>query len=334
MRSLGENRFLLSAALAGLGWFLTPSAQAQYTFGAQVQSTNTASITYSSATGAFQYTDAANLSDDTASVPLTGSYAGLITSSSGWHASLTMTVAAKSMSATSEYSPGDGMGISVVSVQGTNEYYVSIVCGQVNNTGNADADFPHNFYGTGSRFLARINGTNETTTSLGASGNYNGDSILSLSGATNAVAATEAIGAVAGVVTLGCNATTETVTGYIDGIPVGSYSIAGWGSNPPLTLYVFGSSGEGVGVSAGANLATNFNAGAGAFSLPQLAVAPSGTNVILTWPTNASGFKLESSLNLSPAVWSTNVPAALVVNGQYSVTISANGAQRFFRLAQ
>jgi hypothetical protein len=45
-------------------------AHAQYTFGPESQSTNTASITYNSGTGLFQYTDTANVSDDYAGLPL------------------------------------------------------------------------------------------------------------------------------------------------------------------------------------------------------------------------------------------------------------------------
>ena len=42
---------------------------------------------------------------------------------------------------------------------------------------------------------------------------------------------------------------------------------------------------------------------------PQLTIIPSGANVILTWPTNATGFTLQSTTNLvSPAVWTTNSP--------------------------
>jgi hypothetical protein len=43
---------------------------------------------------------------------------------------------------------------------------------------------------------------------------------------------------------------------YLCKARVGSYSIAGWGSNPPLTLYMFGSSGEGINIPAGADTAT------------------------------------------------------------------------------
>jgi hypothetical protein len=70
-------------------------------------------------------------------------------------------------------------------------------------------------------------------------------------------------------------------------------------------------------------------------SPPQLAIIPSGANVILTWPTNAAGFTLQSTTNLvPPAVWSTNSPAPVVVNGQNAVTNPVTGTQKFYRLSQ
>jgi uncharacterized repeat protein (TIGR03803 family) len=73
---------------------------------------------------------------------------------------------------------------------------------------------------------------------------------------------------------------------------------------------------------------------------PQLAITPTGTNIALTWPANFAGFDyggytLESATNLGPGtVWSTNLPAPTVVNGQYTVTNPISGAQQFFRLSQ
>ena len=61
---------------------------------------------------------------------------------------------------------------------------------------------------------------------------------------------------------------------------------------------------------------------------PLLTILPSGTNVILTWPTNVTGFTLQSTTNLaSPAVWTT-------VSGQNPVTNPITGAQKFYRLSQ
>lgn len=71
---------------------------------------------------------------------------------------------------------------------------------------------------------------------------------------------------------------------------------------------------------------------------PQLTITPSGADLILTWPTNVAGFDyaaytLESTTNvLSPAGWSTNLPAPVIVNGQNTVTTTASEPQRFFRL--
>jgi uncharacterized repeat protein (TIGR03803 family) len=71
------------------------------------------------------------------------------------------------------------------------------------------------------------------------------------------------------------------------------------------------------------------------FIPPQLTIIPSGANVILTWPTNATGFTLQSTTNLvSPAVWSIVSPAPVVVNGQNAVTNSTPGTKKFYRLSQ
>jgi beta-glucanase (GH16 family) len=68
---------------------------------------------------------------------------------------------------------------------------------------------------------------------------------------------------------------------------------------------------------------------------PQLTIIPSGANVVLMWPTNATGFTLESTANLgSSAAWSTNSAAPVVVNGQNTVTNPISGTQQFFRLSQ
>jgi uncharacterized repeat protein (TIGR03803 family) len=61
---------------------------------------------------------------------------------------------------------------------------------------------------------------------------------------------------------------------------------------------------------------------------PRLTIISSGTNVILTWPANATGFTLQSTTNLTaPAVW-------IPVTGQFKVTNSIFGTQKFYRLSQ
>jgi hypothetical protein len=68
---------------------------------------------------------------------------------------------------------------------------------------------------------------------------------------------------------------------------------------------------------------------------PQLTAFRSAADLVLIWPTNSSGFTLQSTTNLgSSAVWSTNSPVPVVVNGQNAVTNPISGAQQFYRLAQ
>src|SRR5207302_10778144 len=78
--------------------------------------------------------------------------------------------------------------------------------------------------------------------------------------------------------------------------------------------------------------------GAYEYQWPQLTIAPSGPNVLLSWPTNNvgydyTGFTLQSTTNLvSPAVWSTNSPAPVVIGGQNMVINPITGPQHFYRL--
>jgi hypothetical protein len=69
-----------------------------------------------------------------------------------------------------------------------------------------------------------------------------------------------------------------------------------------------------------------------------LTITPSGVpsgGIILTWPTNAVGFTLQSTTNLfSPAAWVTNPLAPVVDNGLNTVTNPLSGAQKFYRLIQ
>ena len=68
---------------------------------------------------------------------------------------------------------------------------------------------------------------------------------------------------------------------------------------------------------------------------PQLTITSAGANVILSWPTNATRFTLQSTSNLAPpAVWSAVSPLPAIVNGQNTVTNSISGTQQFYRLGQ
>jgi uncharacterized repeat protein (TIGR03803 family) len=71
---------------------------------------------------------------------------------------------------------------------------------------------------------------------------------------------------------------------------------------------------------------------------PQLTITLSGTNAILSWPTNAVGYTLESATNLVPPIaWNANLTVftgQAVINGQNVVTNPITGSQQFFRLSQ
>ena len=68
---------------------------------------------------------------------------------------------------------------------------------------------------------------------------------------------------------------------------------------------------------------------------PLLALGVSGTNVIVTWPTSATGFSLECVTNLAaPTNWAAVSPGPTVVNGQNVVTNILSGSRKFYRLRQ
>jgi uncharacterized repeat protein (TIGR03803 family) len=66
---------------------------------------------------------------------------------------------------------------------------------------------------------------------------------------------------------------------------------------------------------------------------PQLTITRSGTNVVVAWPANFNGFTLEFATNLvPPAVWNTNLPVPVAVNGQFTVTNAISGSKKFYGL--
>ena len=106
------------------------------------------------------------------------------------------------------------------------------------------------------------------------------------------------------------------------------------GANPETGLIISGNTLCGTAYLGGTN-------GEGTvFSLtvpgpPLLTLILSGSNVILTWPTNTTGLTLQSTTNLvSSAFWITNSPEPVIVNGLNTVTNPISGIQEFFRLSQ
>jgi hypothetical protein len=71
----------------------------------------------------------------------------------------------------------------------------------------------------------------------------------------------------------------------------------------------------------------------GSASRPSLSFARSGNQVIFSWPTNAAGFGLVSSLSLPASAWTPVPTTPLVVGSQFVITNTLAGPRQFFRLA-
>jgi hypothetical protein len=68
--------------------------------------------------------------------------------------------------------------------------------------------------------------------------------------------------------------------------------------------------------------------------VPPLAIAAVGTNIFLTWPTNAGAFTIQTTAALNPPAWANlNPPPAIQTAGtNYSAKINFSGPSAFFRL--
>jgi uncharacterized repeat protein (TIGR03803 family) len=102
------------------------------------------------------------------------------------------------------------------------------------------------------------------------------------------------------------------------------------GAIPQAALILSGNTLYGTataGGTVGKGTVFSLSLGSVSVSAPQLTINRSGTNVILTWPTNVAGFILQ----YAPAVTGsfTNLPSA---TSPY--TSSITGAQKFYRLSQ
>ncbi len=66
---------------------------------------------------------------------------------------------------------------------------------------------------------------------------------------------------------------------------------------------------------------------------PTLNLALNGNQLVLSWPTNAAGFTLQSSSDLSSsAAWTDFTDSPFLVADQYFVTNSVSGPAQFYRL--
>jgi hypothetical protein len=68
--------------------------------------------------------------------------------------------------------------------------------------------------------------------------------------------------------------------------------------------------------------------------LPVLKLAMSGTNALISWPTNVAGYSLYLfyKTNLTNSLWQFVSPSPVITNGVYRVTLPATNSQIFFKL--
>jgi hypothetical protein len=66
--------------------------------------------------------------------------------------------------------------------------------------------------------------------------------------------------------------------------------------------------------------------------LPRLSIAPAGTNVVLSWPTAASDFQLESKPSLTTGTWTAITNMWTVIGGFNVLTNPVSASAQFFRL--
>jgi hypothetical protein len=65
---------------------------------------------------------------------------------------------------------------------------------------------------------------------------------------------------------------------------------------------------------------------------PVLNIVQVGTNVLLSWPTNHSGYTLESALNLNTPAWTSVAATPVIIGNQFIVTNAPVATNTFYRL--
>ena len=106
------------------------------------------------------------------------------------------------------------------------------------------------------------------------------------------------------------------------------------GAKPKADLILSGNSLYGTASAGTTNRGgTVFSLSLGPVIRPQLTIIRSSPNVILSWPTNATGFVLQSATTLTNGGdWQDSLLSATETNGQKVVPLTPTGARGFFRL--
>ena len=111
-------------------------------------------------------------------------------------------------------------------------------------------------------------------------------------------------------------------------------SVVAWGDNSKgqTTVPVAARSGV-TAIAAGYNYTVALAGGVAL--LPYLTTRISGNQLSLSWPTNAAGFTLQSTLNLTPPVtWTDSTQSPAVIGTHFTVTNAASVRDQFYRLSK
>jgi hypothetical protein len=108
----------------------------------------------------------------------------------------------------------------------------------------------------------------------------------------------------------------------------------------PWSALVMGTDGNFYGTSIyGGDLSSDTRGGGTIFRIvmppppPSLTIAQSGNHLVLSWPTNADGFTLQSAPSLDAAAnWVDSTDQPAIVGDQYFMTNNISGAAQFYRL--
>jgi hypothetical protein len=69
--------------------------------------------------------------------------------------------------------------------------------------------------------------------------------------------------------------------------------------------------------------------------LPSLNARLKGNDLILSWPTNAPGFTLQSAPDLTPPVgWIDSASVPAVIGAHFTLTNTTSGGSQFYRLSK
>jgi len=288
-----------------------------YVFGPEVQASPPGNISYDPVQNVFQYTNLPDTGTALAYLPLSGTQATWISTSSDWTASLDATLAATLLPVSNggkDPYVNIFLGLIALDSNSNSIHFLNTLVGMNNTDGGDSSDFPPGFYGT----AVRVPGGPYSPTPLGNAFAYAtnlqaGGScvILPLAAGTNASPMDVPIGATSGVLTLTCDSSSGSVTAYYNHRPVARQSIAGW---KQLQLIIGGGS-KAMEVANGAITASGFYV----TSLPAIATIGGDFGV----RSNQFGFDIkagassvvivEAATNLSAPVWTpvaTNTPGS------------------------